>query len=276
MTQSFVEYRDVGSSEPLRQGDVLESVDPGASKWDRNLFVLTADCDFAHDKHMGRVTCVPILSSEEYLLEACLPQFRERLVQDPLLKLQKLLAKVGSPNVTPSRVREWIAESTTEDVLGALNLEDSDWELARRHVDAIRLIDMPMKSLVSVTNNFVEAQLLASSPPTRGNAARKVSDRVKLAFAQTPGDALFLSAIAPAHEGGYFAYLRHLEQVWQPDISIGPAVKGAKYRRIARLQDRFTHALVQRFGLVFMSIGLPTEYEEMRTLHAELIGDGIE
>ena len=110
----------------------------------------------------------------------------------------------------------------------------------------------------------------------RGNAARKVSDRVKLAFAQTPGDALFLSAIAPAHEGGYFAYLRHLEQVWQPDISIGPAVKGAKYRRIARLQDRFTHALVQRFGLVFMSIGLPTEYEEMRTLHAELIGDGIE
>jgi hypothetical protein len=45
------------------------------------------------------------------------------------------------------------------------------------------------------------------------------------------------------------------------------------YRRISHLRDRYIHALVQRFALVFMAIGLPKEYEEIRDLHSDILGE---
>ncbi len=57
----------------------------------------------------------------------------------------------------------------------------------------------------------------------------------------------------------------------EPTIALGPARRAMEYRRISRLEDRYTHALVQRFAMVFLSIGLPRDYEEMRDLHAESI-----
>jgi hypothetical protein len=70
--------------------------------------------------------------------------------------------------------------------------------------------------------------------------------------------------------------LRHLELLWEPEIAVGPTRVEHRFRRIAHLQDRYTHAMVQRFALVFMSIGLPREYEEVRDLHSELMGESYQ
>lgn len=267
----FVEYVEVGFADPLRQGDVLESVNPMANKWERNLFVLTADCDFAHDKHLGRVTCIPFLTKDEYLLETQAPRMRDRQVERPLADLQVILAKVGRPNVTPKRLREWASEQDVDDIIGALGVTGQDREVAMSALNMVRLIDSEVSSMTQFANALVDAQVIYSGGPKRENAVKTVTSRLRQSFTHTPGDALFISSLAAAHNDGYFAYLRHLEQVWQPNISIGPDNKQAAYRRISRLQDRFTHALVQRFGMVFMPIGLPNEYEEMRSLHADLM-----
>src|SRR5258708_984972 len=102
--EPFAEYREVGVADPLRQGDVLEAVDIGASMWQRHLLVITADCDFAYAKHQGRVTCVPLLAAEEYLSEMQLPKIRERLIKQPLKEMRQILSKPGAPNISDRRL----------------------------------------------------------------------------------------------------------------------------------------------------------------------------
>jgi hypothetical protein len=273
VTEPFAEYREIGVADPLRQGDVLEAVDVGASIWQRHLFVITADCDFAHDKHQGRVTCIPLLAADEYLSVMQIPKIRERLVKKLLASMRALLSKVGAPNISDQRLREWASEEGPAVIAMTLGLEEVTAQEARSAIEAIRMIDTPAPNLKESINSLVEAQLLGTNPPKRDKALKDVVTPLQQAYARPPGDALFLTSIAPAHDAGYFAYLRHLEQIWEPDISIGPTRREVKYRRISHIQDRFAHALVQRFAMVFMSIGLPKEYEDLRDVHSELLGD---
>lgn len=273
MAESFAECHEVGAADPLRQGDVLEAVDVDASMWKRLLFVITADCDFAHQKHQGRVTCVPLLEAEEYLSEMQIPKIRERLVRKPMATMRSILSKAGAPNISDQRLREWPSEEAPSVIVMRLELKESLAQEATAALESIRLIDAPTHSLKEGIDSLVQAQLIDTNPPKPKNALNSVMGPLCEVYARPPGDALFLTTVAPARDAGYFAYLRHLEQVWQPDISTGPTRREVKYRRIARMTDRFTHALVQRFAMVFMSIGLPKEYEEMRDLHSELLGE---
>ena len=295
MYQKFVEYRVVSGSEPLRQGDVLEAVDttvpPGSQsqgpsefsepiaaappKWRKHLCVITADCDFAFKKHLGRVTCIPFLTRDDYLLEMHIPRLRERLVKKPLKEINKTLARMNGPRISESRLREWVSEEDPNAIVSSLQISGSEAESVLKSLASLRAFEAPAESLESATSALVNAQLMASTPPTRKNAIKTVQEALQGAFSQPSGDALFISAFAPGHDDGYFAYLRHLEQVWEPQIVTNSVRKVASYRRIARLQDRYIHALVQRFAMVFMSIGLPPEYEELRNLHSELLGEQI-
>jgi hypothetical protein len=275
VTEPFAEYREIGVADPLRQGDVLEAVDVGAPMWQRHLLVITADCDFAHDKHRGRVTCVPLLTADEYLSEMQIPKIRERLVKKPVAAMRAILSKAKSPNISDQRLREWASEEAPPVIIMRLGLEEASAREARAALEAIRMIDAPTLNLKEGIDSLVEAQLAGPHPPKRENALKSVLAPLQDAYAHPPGDALFLAAIAPAYDAGYFAYLRHLEQIWEPDIATGPTRREVKYRRISRMQDRFVHALVQRFAMVFMSIGLPQEYEEIRDLHSELLGDSF-
>lgn len=269
-----MEYRTVSGTEPLRQGDVLEAVE-AAPIWSRHLFVLTADCDFAHSKHQGRVTCIPFLTAEEYLLELHLPRLRERLLKKPITEFRSALAKINGPEITDDRLRQWVLEEPIEAIIATLEVSGSiadDLEIA---LESMRHLLQPCSSLDAAVKALIEAQMASASPPSRANATKKVRAAVRDAYVQPPGDAIFISAFAPANDSGYFAYFRHLEQVWEERIAVTPGLRSVDYRRVARLKDRYTHALVQRFAMVFMPIGLPDEYEEMRDVHSELIGDGL-
>ncbi|MEU4873425.1 hypothetical protein [Streptomyces sp. NPDC021608] len=269
----FAEYGEVGVADPLRQGDVLEAVDPEATMWRRHLLVITADCDFAYAKHQGRVTCVPLLAAEEYLSEMQIPKIREQLVKSQMKELRQILAKATVPAISDRRLREWASEEAPADIAKVLELQQADAQKATAALEAIRMMDTPSHNLKEGVGLLVEAQLVGTSPPKRENAVKKVVNGLRGPYSQPPGDALFLTAIGPGQDAGYFAYLRQIEQVWEPDISLGPAHREAAYRRISRMQDRFAHALAQRFAMVFMPIGLPKQYEELRDLHAEILGD---
>jgi hypothetical protein len=275
VSDDFVEYCNISGLEPLRQGDVLESVDGKPSMWQRHLLVITADCDFAHSKHHGRVTCIPLLTTDEYLLEMAVPRLRDRLVKKPLGELQSILKRSGFPNATDQRVRAWACEEDADTITASLGIDGEDRSVALGALCSIRMIDSSASTLEEASNALVEAQLLSVRPPKRSNAINNVLTPLRESFSHSPGDALFLSALAPGHKIGYFAYLRHLEQIWEPEIATRPTRHEVKYRRISRLQDRFIHALVQKFAMVFMSIGLPSEYENLRNSHSDMLGDFV-
>ncbi|GAA2788951.1 hypothetical protein GCM10010441_12630 [Kitasatospora paracochleata] len=275
MDERFAEYCDVGVADPLRQGDVLEAVDAEATMWKRHLLVMTADCDFAHAKHRGRVTCVPLLTAEEYLAEMQIPKVRDQLVKPQMAELRRILASGQMPTISDRRLREWASEEKAEAIVRRLGLDGANSKKASDALEAIRMLDTPAKSLRSGIELLVKAQLAGASPPKPEGALKKVVGKLREPYSQPPGDALFLASIGPGLDAGFFAYLRHIEQVWEPEISLGPSRAPSTYRRISRMRDRFAHALVQRFAMVFMSIGLPQQYEELRDLHAAILGESL-
>lgn len=267
----FGEWRAVGGNEPLRQGDVLEHVGSNAGMWSRHLVVITADCDFAYAKHQGRVTCVPLLLTDEYLREFQIPAIRTRLADKRVQELAGVLSEANGPRITPERLRLWPSESSTEEILLELRLPESLARRALHAFEALRLIDAPTRSVEDAVANLVESRMQSDKPPKREGVLKEVSGWVTAPFRHPPGDAMFLSAIAPGNDEGYFAYLRHLEQPWEPVIAITATRREHEYRRIARLHERYIHALVLRFATVFMSVGLPDEYEGVRDLHAMVL-----
>lgn len=274
MNTNFVEFEAVRASVPLRQGDVLESIDANANMWTRHLLVITADCDFAHGKNQGRVTCVPLLTDKEYLLEMQVPRLREKLLKRPMNELREVVERVGGPQVSPERMRAWATEEPPESIILALGLTGSDAEKATGALKSVKLIETSSGSFEATTKNLVNAQLSLVGAPSRETAFERVHAPLRQAYSQPPGDALFISAIADSCDAGYFAYLRHIEQVSELSISLGNVKREISHRRISRLKDRYAHALVQRFALVFLSIGLPNEYEEVRDLHADYFAEG--
>ncbi|MGC4750167.1 hypothetical protein ACLQ28_31550 [Micromonospora sp. DT201] len=273
MSGPFPEYRDISVTDPLRQGDIIEAVEPVASMWQRHLLVLTADCDFAHAKHQGRVTCVPLLTANEYLLEMKVPLLRERALAKVIPVLRQVLPSPFAEHVSDERLRAWPGEVEPNEIVATLGLADPEASVAKAILEAIRLVSQPAQTLDDAVERLIAAHLAVPNAQKRDKIVQQIVNVLKNPYGQPPGDALFLSAIAPKHELGYFAYLRHLEQVWEVQIAIAPVKKSVGYRRISRLQERYVHLLVQRFALVFMSIGLPREYEEFRDLHAELLGE---
>lgn len=260
-------------TQPMRQGDVIESTDPDANKWQRNLVVITADCDFANAKHQGRVTCVPILTQDEYVMEFQIPRIRERTLSKLVALLAAELAKYLQVNISPQRLREWPTEERSSRIIKALDLDTAVSSNTENLIEAIRLIQSPVDRLEDAVANIIRSQVDIPNGKKEINARREVIESLKAHYGNPPGDALFLSAVAPKLASGYFIYLRHLEQIRETDIAMGPTRHPVRYRRLARLKDSYMHAVSQQFALVFMSIGMPQEYEEMRQLHADVLGE---
>lgn len=273
MSSTFTEYTEVELSAPLRQGDVLEAADAAAPPWSRLLLVITADCDLAFNKNRDLVTCVPIVEKDRYLLEIVAPAIRERTLKLLIAALRGVLAEFGYPNVTESRIREWVVEAETVRILDDLSASGSLRAQAERWIDALRAVVSPSPTIPSLVSALVDAESTLQPPPKPDRVRSRILSELRAPFSRPPGDALFLGAVGPGMDAGYFAYLRSPQQLDQSLVATTPGRADTAYRRIAKLQDRFTHALVQRFALVFMSIGLPVEYEELRDLHASLLGE---
>lgn len=264
----FVEYREVKVTDPLRQGDILEATDTNATMWRRHLLIITADCDFANAKHQGRVTCVPLLTQDEYLMEFQIPRIRERILDKVVESLRDLVERTSGRSISKERLRAWPSEQDPHAIVEALGLQGPTADDASRFLHSIQKVTQLPEELETSIRQLVQAQVDLPNGKSQANAHKEVTNTLQSHYDRPPGDALFLSAVGPGLEEGYFAYLRHLEQISDHDIAISPSRHRPSYRRVSRLQERFTHAISQQFALVFMSIGLPREYEDKRKYHA--------
>lgn len=206
-------------------------------------------------------------------METQIPRIRERFITKTVGILRTVLQPGNGANISDERLRAWPRETEPAEIIASLGLDGHEAETANAALESIRLICQPADTLAEAVELIILSHVAAPNKPKRENVIRQITENLKAPYSHPPGDALFLSAFAPKHDCGYFVYLRHLEQVWEPEISTGPTRAAVSYRRISRLQDRYIHALAQRFALVFMSIGLPKEYEESRDFHSELLGD---
>ncbi|PJJ81136.1 hypothetical protein CLV85_0306 [Salinibacterium amurskyense] len=216
---------------------------------------------------------MPLLTQDEYILEFQIPRLCEKVIKKCVEALQMILSKADGPHISAERLREWPLEQAPADIVSALHLEMAASQSAEKLIDAIRKVSLPTGNLDHAVQRLVSASVDVPNGKSLGNAKRDVVSALRSHYANPPGDALFLSAIAPAVQDGYFVYLRHLEQVRQQDIALAPTHSPTSYRRLARLNDRFIHAVSQQFASVFMAIGLPNDYEEMREIHSELLGE---
>ena len=196
VTGSFAEFGEVRVTDPLRQGDVLEAVDPAASMWQRHLLVITADCDFAHGKHQGRVTCVPLLRSDEYLLELQVPRMREKYITTKLLPaLQGVLADPGAPKVSDDRLRAWPEEARWIRSLTASDSTAAPLKLLALRSKLFACSAGAAHRSTTRSENLVSAQLAGPSPQGRRNILKAITEALKGPYSQPPGDALFVSAL---------------------------------------------------------------------------------
>lgn len=270
-----VESSAVSVRAPLRQGDVLEATGDAVSMWQRHLVVITADCDLEHGKNLGRVTCAPFLSVDEYLRAIHLARPREDLAGALIGILQEALSEIGRAGIADERLREWVLEVSPDEVVEALGVAGDEGSRIHKIAETLRRTSEDWGSLQSATQSMIAGRLVVSPERSEASVRKELVGQYKNAFRSTPGDALFISSIAPGLEDGYFAYLRHHEPVWQSDIELSSARSSAAYRRIGRLQERYAYALVQRFASVFMSVGLPSSYEGTRDLYYEILKESV-
>lgn len=254
---------------------MLESSDSAATMWDRHLLVVTADCDFAFGKNQGRVTCIPLLTAKEYLGEFVLPRHEEKARSKLTQEAKRHFTKAGFPSISDQRITEWLHEESIAGIIDAANIPPGDHASLSRLLTALQKICMRGPNETIKFSDVIEAQLQIPNSRSRSDLVASLQSAVKETFRRSPGDAIFLSSIGPGETEGYFGYLRHITQVWEPDVATHLSRFAHRYQRISRLSERFTHAVVQKFALVFLSIGLPTEYEANRDANAEYFVEGL-
>lgn len=235
--------------------------------------VVTADCDLAYAKHSGRITCVPLLTADEYLLEIYFPELRKPVTERHAREFAAALNSAGGRTMSEGRIVEWCLEVEHGDqVSAAFDVAEDVRQLIENSCNGIRLANSHCDTVEKAVTNLVDSQSLHSNPKAATTLRRTITGGIQQRFTQPRGDSLFLNSIAPGYEDGYFAYLRHIEQVWEADVALRPARRIDGHRRIGALSDRFAHAVVQRFAMVFMPIGLPDTYEAVRNSFAENLG----
>lgn len=270
-----IEYRCVSAAEPLRQGDIIEARAGDVGEWERVLVVITADCDLAHSKHEGNVTCVPILTADEYLLNVIFPRLREKLAEFPKGLIKDVLQRNLGKTISDERLLDWVKSAEIEAIRDSVQLDGESFAAVERCHRSIRLLCREYSSVHESMTAFVDAQVTANEALRREKAVGRVRDAIREAFRNPPGDAMFLSAIADGLGDGYFVSLRHITQVVETDVALRFKYGNHRYQRISRLTDRFIHFLVQRFAMVFLPIGMPKEFEETRDLIALMKVEGL-
>jgi hypothetical protein len=179
----------------------------------------------------------------------------------------------GSPQISKSRMRDWVAEvEEVAAIVLVLKLDGSHAVRFQQLADAFR-------GLISVVPSSVGSavRMLAEVKQVLGDA-KKIEKCVSLAandFATSlrnlPGDALYLNEVSPEHTEGYVAYLRRIVEVADESVTLTQSrmSSSARYLRISSLRSPYVYAMSQQFASVFSAIGLPVEYEDARDFTLE-------
>lgn len=271
------------SARAIQQGDVLEflrqDVSPliGAHHWSSHYcVVVTANCDLAHNKHGGLLSVVPIVPLSVYAANIAVPRITEPLVETARADLrravprrsgwptQERLLELLRDGVDSAAISQFVPEEPEKaEVLELLAPAEAcaQWERALK-------LSTKWEDLVLALGTFLAA--LHPAKKRRPDGGQLVRRELKNRLIKSlPGDALFLSALAPGVDDGYVAYLRVLRELTLTQIATS-AIEERRasgtivVRRVGRLAPLYLHRLTQQLAAVFTAIGLPVPYEEHR------------
>jgi hypothetical protein len=265
------------ASESLRQGDVLEILDPaGLVRSGIALgVVVTANCDLEWQKHGGIVTYVPVVPVFSYVRDFFVPS----LVEDSYLDIEKKIKTMfrGAERVeVGDRVLELVALGRpAESALGLLENSHGDYRL---FADMVNLLVLYRDARLALENARSDEECVSAVQALGASAGKynvpshkkfKVHAKLKSRFEKFPGDCLYLGSMSPTHQGGHVALLRLIRQVRQAEIALKATDERRRReaivaRRASRLDTIYCHRLVQQMAGVFTDIGLPKEYEDAR------------
>lgn len=278
---AFPEWREVSPAQPIRQGDILTSMDEASDAWRQTVVIITADCDLAHDKYGGSLTCIPVLDVEDYVLRFRLDKQRDSLlskVNSECIRIYQSAA--GEPNaveIAETRLAEWIVEAPNDEIVSELGMTGATADRFGKLLDAARILQTTHPtSVLDAASMLTECKLVLGHGTDANKVKRQVAEDLASNITKLPGDALFINEISEIHTSGYVAYLRRIVELRDTDVAttVSQASTGATHIRVSRLTSPYIHALSQQFGSVFSAIGLPVAYEDARAEVVKRISTG--
>lgn len=274
----FPEWRELQPREPVRQGDILTSVAAAADPWHRHLVILTADCDLANSKHAGALTCVPVITLEQYVMLFRFERMRSSLANRMCDAARRIYAKTAdSREINPARFRDWVLEDDAFTISKTLGLEGKEAQAFTGLCSAAaNLMRAEPEDLRQVIEVLASAKVALGDATDLERASSSIAADLSGLVKDMPGDALFLNELSPAHSNGYVAYLRRVIEIYDREVArtVSQIASEARYVRIGRLRSPYVYALSQQFASVFSAIGLPPEYEHARERTRDRIKNG--
>ena len=272
---SFSECEYVDSSQPLRQGDVVRSLEPASGPWDALAVVVTADCDIEHDKHSGLLTCVPVVPLTTYLATYYLPRRvagqAESLSQQFFSMMRKVqeekFANYGTP-ISFDRAKSWVLETSPTEVASTLELVGEKRTRFLSIAEEFAALNrLKPGNFEEHCNAFISAQLLITPSKDRASIRQDLGAVLRTHTNMLPGDALYLSSLGGDLDRGYVVYLRVVRELRDGCVALKSSriSSDMTHERVSRIKAPYVNALTQRLGAVFSAIGLPDEYEKART-----------
>lgn len=286
LAKPIVEWSIPGSNELLRQCDVLISESRPDGRLSEILMVITADCDLAHDKHFGKILCLPIVRLERYLSDFWIPLTVRRAIEKSNRKLFDLCSKlIGTTNWSYSRekISEWIAEEGIDAFIETTRQNrqpgvqekkiDVIEEEIRARWDIYTNSSWPLniKSQVSMLQQIK----MLDNPKSADDAAMlQLAEQTKdLVRGNAPKDVTLIAELSPTLFGGYVILHRFPEIL--EDSEISSLRQEGTFFRVSRIVEPYSRQIINQFGQLFSTVGLPDEQSESLLVAVDLTFDDI-
>lgn len=261
-------------SRTLRQGDIVQRNSSGETE---TRIVITTNCDIRHNKHRELITTVLLMKSIDYVSSFVLSeeifklsdQLSERIVNE---KNARNPSDLPIQQISDERFLEWIIEAAPTLELQKLFVEWPEIFTYRQLLLAARSQDqLSINECMALIQSFRQIGI--------GKSAKNLVSLVDSSIKSPPKDFVFLAGGASLNDPfGYVAHLRNISIVEESQIQVENLGmmqdrSQAIWKRIAKVKDYYLHNILQKFGLVFGSIGMPTDFEMHQATSRELISE---
>lgn len=273
---SVFEWSPRVKSEPLQQGDIFLWEQPIESDpWKQFGVIVTADCDFAQNKHREIVSYCPIVPLADFLRLFWIPDdlarsavgLRKRMAERLTAQRRASRPEFDLP-IDPALLDGWLNRRGPDGIADDIGIQTAnDRESIVDELKLLKLLTRPEPDRDARSGLEMLARVKPNkSSPTPAELQqqlKRIWKDYQAKFRSLPGDLFFLNEVGPHHSGGFVVYLRRVAELPPDDIALRPLERMTRpATRISRLRPPFRYRLTQQLAAMFADIGLPREYEQ--------------
>ena len=273
-------YVFVSDEADIRQGDVIRRL---AETGDEILgFILTADCDIAHNKAGDRFTWLEIVSAKNYIetywASDQLRRFVEKQCKVACDGLNGLMKRSGIAlaSITPTSLSEWLAEVSAEDIVSRLShtnkIPDSKLITNLRAVRVALGYEGPKSALDRLRSVWLAL----------GRDEVKQQAVIREAFSSSGHfpDHVLVPELPNVEGLGFVILLRSISSISSTEVfrsETEAKINGQPFGfyRIGRFTDNVKHSVSQKLAFLFSRIGLSPHFEDACAAATELLIESI-